>query len=183
MKQLKNYLHLYKDCIVRVKRKNDKGYHRGRVCEITSKSNHGDWVMVWFENVIEVTSSTWDVSSSNAHTFFFGEDEIFAELRPLTDITKEELLAVMRLCYISVYDDEPEFENIQFLESEVDKGLKADTGSDWHYGLTIQEKYGALFSANGSYLTIPHYEITHYLLGKHFDLFGLIAEKIAYEAS
>lgn len=92
MKKIKDYLHLYlmADVLLEVKRKNDKDYIIGRMCEITRKSNHGDWVEVWFDNVITVTSNTWETSSSNCHWFFFGEDHIKPILRPLSDMTEDE---------------------------------------------------------------------------------------------
>lgn len=110
-KQLKDYLHFYlmAEVLLQVKRKNDKEYHIGRMCEITRKSNHGDWVQVWFDDVITVTSNTWNTSSANSHWFFFGEDEIKPLLRPLSDMTGKEL----QECGNMVYDftDEPDLNN------------------------------------------------------------------------
>jgi hypothetical protein len=88
--ELKDYLHLYKDVIVKVKRKNDSQFQIGRVCEITSKSNHGDWVQVWFDGCVTVTNSIWEESCSNSHHFFFYEDTIIPILRPLTSISEDE---------------------------------------------------------------------------------------------
>lgn len=75
--------------MVSVKRKNDTLFHIGRVCEITNKSNHGDWVKVWFDDVITVTSNNLHTSSSNSHTYFLGQDSIKPVLRPLSDLIKE----------------------------------------------------------------------------------------------
>lgn len=96
MKQLKDYLHFYKDVLVKVKKMYDNDYHVGRVCEISSKSNHGDWVIVWFDNVITVTNNTHNQLSSNAHHYFFGEDDIKPILRPLSDMTEEEFVEIER---------------------------------------------------------------------------------------
>lgn len=97
MKQLKDYLHFYKDVLVKVKKMYDNDYHVGRVCEISSKSNHGDWIIVWFDNVITVTNNTHNQLSSNAHHYFFGEDDIKPILRPLSDMTEDEILEVCKL--------------------------------------------------------------------------------------
>lgn len=96
-KEIKDYLFLYLGCDVQVKRKNDKQYHIGRMCEVTLKSNHGDWIKVWFDDVITVTGSTWEQSSANQHWFFFGEDHIKPIVRKLSDMTEEEKLYALRL--------------------------------------------------------------------------------------
>ncbi len=86
MKDIKDYLHLYLGCDVQVKRKNDKEYLIGRICEVTKESNHGDWIDVRFNDVVPATSMIWEVSNSNFHTFFFNHDEIKPILRPLSDM-------------------------------------------------------------------------------------------------
>lgn len=97
-KDIKNYLHLYlrSELLCRVKRKNDTDYYIGKLCEVTYKSNHGDWAKFWFDNVITVTSSTWETSSSNNHWFFLNEDSITPILRPLSDMTEEESERLLR---------------------------------------------------------------------------------------
>jgi hypothetical protein len=85
--KIKDYLYLYKDCLVRVKRKMDQQYHIGRVCEITSGSNHGDWIEVEFPNCVTVASNTLNESTSNMHHFFFEEDSIEPFFRPVPGMT------------------------------------------------------------------------------------------------
>lgn len=90
-KKIIDFLHLYLGCDVRVKRKRDTEFLTGRMCEVTRKSNHGDWIEVRFDDVVAVTGRTsYEPSYSNFHNFFFGEDHIQPILRPLSDMTKEE---------------------------------------------------------------------------------------------
>lgn len=92
MKDIKPYLHLYLNAQVQVRKKNDKDreYLIGRVCEVTSGSNHGDWIKVWFDDCHTVTNDTWNELTSNAHHFFINHDEIKLILRRLSDMSEEE---------------------------------------------------------------------------------------------
>lgn len=91
MKDIKTYLPFYLGHEVYVQKKQGKeSLVKGRICEITSGSNHGDWIMVQFENVVEFMYHNFDERSSNFHTFFIREDFIKLILRPLSDMTEEE---------------------------------------------------------------------------------------------
>jgi hypothetical protein len=93
MDRINDYLHLYLGHDVQVRKKNDsdRDYLVGRICEVTRKSNHGDWIRVWFDDCHKVTYNTFDEHTSNSHSFFMGEDEIRLVLRPLSEITDEEI--------------------------------------------------------------------------------------------
>jgi hypothetical protein len=167
MKDIKDYLHLYKDCMVQVKRKNDTEYNVGRVCEITSKSNHGDWIVVRFDDVIKVTSQTWETSTSNAHYFFFGDDYIVPILRPLSSMTEEEAIEVAR-----VSEWEGHFRDVKVTKSKFD-----DLIVSWDGMPESREE----FNATGEFFYCAEQFL--YLLSKHFDLFNLIEEGLAIDAT
>lgn len=87
-----DYLPFYLGCKVQVRKKDrNKEWLTGRICEVTRKSNHGDWIKVWFEDVHTVLNAEWQELSSNAHTFFIGYDEIKLILRNLSDMAEEEI--------------------------------------------------------------------------------------------
>lgn len=196
---IKECLHLYKDCMVQVKRKHDKEYHIGRVCEITSKSNHGDWIIVWFDEVITVTSNTFKRSTSNAHYFFFAEDSIKPILRPISDIGQAELLHCGKL--LCAIPNDPRG-GCRF---EVNSCHNA-VGLSYHSPHYITGQYFSIYNERNKPETIGHVEIgwygdgkldkrktkelwkvggchmlTVYLLSKHFDLFGLIEKGLAID--
>lgn len=87
-------LAMYLGCEVQVKKKDDNvnGWHTGRICEVTRRSNHGDWIKVWFEDVKTVYqyNSGRGELKSNAHYYFIVEDEIKPILRRLSSMTDEE---------------------------------------------------------------------------------------------
>lgn len=101
-------------------------------------------------------------------------------LRPLSDMTEEELREAMTICYRSVYSSEPSFDSIEMVEDESGGGLKATEHPEWAYGLTITLD-GPMFSANGRFLNIPVFDVTRYLLSRGFDLFGLIDAGLALD--
>lgn len=87
---------LYLGCDVQVRKKNDsdKPYLIGRICEVTDRSNHGNWVKVKFEQVHTVTNDTFHELSSDSHTFFIGHDEAKPILRRLSSMTAEEYRSI-----------------------------------------------------------------------------------------
>lgn len=166
MKDIKEYLHFYLGCDVKVKRKNDKTYSIGRVCEVTKDSNHGDWIDVRFDEVISVTSMNWDVSSSNFHTFFFNYDEIKPILRPLSSMTEEEQIFV---CHLSMPAG---WIGVKLFEA---------TDDDW--AMRIRMPNDSTDGSRSLYVSKKKFtpELTRYLLSKHFDLFGLIESGLAID--
>ena len=59
------------DLKVSVKTRNDKEERIGRICELTNKSNHSDWIKVWFDDVYTFyNTNTWEESTSNSYHFF-----------------------------------------------------------------------------------------------------------------
>jgi hypothetical protein len=92
MKDIKNYLHFYLGCEVEVRKKDrDKKWLRGFISEISRGSNHGDWIEVNFNKVVTILNQEWEERSSNFHNYFIGYDEIKPILRPLTEMTDEEM--------------------------------------------------------------------------------------------
>lgn len=157
-KNIKDYLHLYLGCDVSVRKKNRiEAWQRGRISEVSRNSNHGDWIEVWFPEVITITNEQWEDSSSNAHNYFIGYDEIKLILRPLSDMTEEEMKQVAWL---------------QF-------NYKAEDvrGKDRHGNIKVVNKSPFYYWINPIRNTNP--ETTLYLLSKHFDLFGLIEDGLA----
>lgn len=92
-------LALYLGCYVQVRKKNDskKPYLIGRICEVTDRSNHGNWVKVKFEQVHTVTNDTFHELSSDSHTFFIGHDEAKPILRRLSSMTERECEEVLKI--------------------------------------------------------------------------------------
>lgn len=197
--KIQDYAYLYKDCLVQVKKMYDKEYHIGRICEVTSRSNHGDWIMVWFDEVITVTSNTLNESSSNAHNFFFGEDDIKLLLRPISDIGQAELLHCGKLLCAIPNDPRgqyrfevhnchnaqglayfsPHFLNGQYFSIYNEKNKHETVGHievGWYSGnKTDKRKTKELWKVGGCH------ELTVYLLSKHFDLFNLIQKGLALD--
>lgn len=101
-------------------------------------------------------------------------------LRPLSDMTEEELREAMTICYRSVYSSEPSFDSVEMILDESGGGLKAIEHPKWEYGLTVTLD-GVMFSTNGQFLNIPVFDVTRYLLSKGFDLFGLIDAGLAID--
>lgn len=88
--KFKDVAHHYLGCEVMAKRKNDTEFSKGIIVEVTKGSNHGDWVYVRFEDIVESVSNTWEVSKSTAHHYFLCEDSIKPILRKLQDMTEED---------------------------------------------------------------------------------------------
>lgn len=82
-------LHAYApyELMVSVRTRHDKEERIGRVCEITDRSNHGDWIKVWFDDVYTfINTNTFETGSSNCHYFFIRQDIIKPILRPLSEL-------------------------------------------------------------------------------------------------
>lgn len=107
-------------------------------------------------------------------------------LRPLSDISEEDLKEIFLIAYKSVYDHEP-FDDSQyyFIDNVQGAGLKFRervNEKTWEYGLTVNNDQ-VLFSANGNFLNVPQFQLSIFLLSKHFDLFGLIDAGLAIDAT
>ena len=166
-KKIQDYLHLYlmADVLIQAKRKNDSEYVIGRMCEITRNSNHGDWVEVWFNDVITVTSNIWETSSSNCHWFFFSEDHIKPILRSLSDMTPEE---ARQMAALSEWHE-------HFREVSVDRSKFGDLIVTWQGANESREMFnatGEMFYCSEQFL---------WLLRKGFDLFNLIPDGLAID--
>lgn len=84
-------------------------------------------------------------------------------LTSLLEISNEDLVKIFTICYHSVYDHMPEITDAIFITGRNgDKGMKWSeqvNNKKWDYGLTIDENGETLFSADGSFLTIPLVQI------------------------
>lgn len=89
--KFKDVAHLYLGCEVQARKKNrNKEWLTGTAVEVTRKSNHGDWVVVNFDEVHCIINAQWNEVCSNFHTYFLSEDEIKPLLRKLDSMTEEE---------------------------------------------------------------------------------------------
>jgi hypothetical protein len=90
--KLNDYIHLYLGSEVFVQKKQgNENLLRGQICDVTSGSNHGDWIRVSFDTCVTVINSHFEEVKSNFHTFFIGEDTIKLSLRRLSSMTDEEI--------------------------------------------------------------------------------------------
>lgn len=156
--ELKNYIHLYLGCpcligdsteIQYVRMVNETGLS---VCTGTNAKNIPTWYKTsWCKPI----------------------------LRPVSSISKKELLKLMNICFRHIYGYNPKFLKVEVNSTGEDYGIMASTSDNvWNYGLVVNESY-VLFTANGSFLNMPNYETTRYLLSIHIDLFGLIKAGLA----
>lgn len=135
---------------VSVRTRHDQQERIGRMCEITHRSNHGDWVKVFFDDVYEfINTNTFEGSASNSHHFFIKQDVIKPILRPLEDLKG----------YMDEYD-QVFYPNAKMLKAPSHQvALRIEIMSDIN--------------------TRSHAEL-NWLLYNRFDVFGLIEKKPCY---
>ena len=196
-KELKDYLHLYLGCIVDVKKKTDDKFHRGKMVEITDGSNHGNWIIVRFDDVITTTSQTWETLSSNQHYFFIGEDSIKPILRPLSDMTTDEAHHLAWLCMDSEYHLEAD-SRVTKDEVDIDMvlndgGLNLDDDVEVYINLSVRCFFGAVALRKDGSIVVWDDTLeketrvddiadkVRYLLSQKFDLFDLIGSGLAID--
>jgi len=165
--QLRHILPYFEhDLKVSVRSRQDKKETIGQVCEISNKSNHGDWVIVKFDWVIDKISNNHEKHQSNFHHYFFGEDIIKPLLHPLSSITKlgvyngEECVPLMELSKIA-FKSSPSHEiridlnavhlgvGYYFKYNEIDQSFEVMKGYDgkrWDYQCYVP-KQAELFAA------------------------------------
>lgn len=127
----------------------------------------------------------WYLGKAIAERVSYDPSWIKPILRPLSSMTEEETEHVANMCYHSVFDNAPEFENKVFPDDpdlEAAGMIAFEQGEKFRYGLTI-DWYGVRFSVNGSDMRIKTYEIVGYLLSRSFDLFGLIDAGLAIDST
>lgn len=106
MTKLSDVIHLYIGCEVEVAKHDDlDNKNIGRICEVTRASNHGDWIRVWFKDVVEVYSHDWGKQSSNCHSYFIESnyDYIKPILRQLDSMTEQEAIALVRIDHNQIH--------------------------------------------------------------------------------
>lgn len=129
-KNIKDYLHLYLGCEVFVQKKQgNESLVKGRICEVTNGSNHGDWIRVQFEHVVKFMYYNLDERSSNFHTFFIGEDHIKPILRPLSDMMEEERAEFG-------WQDDADFEEL-FKDGQISK----NTYNAWMFPILLSKGF------------------------------------------
>ena len=105
--------------------------------------------------------------------------ELIVPLRPLSDMTEDELVAIATMCYEKIFNDEPHFYKKELVPNGSYIGLKWEE-REFRYGLSVNND-GVVFLVNGDFMSIPIFEIVVYLLSKGFDLFELIKEGLAID--
>jgi hypothetical protein len=157
MKDVPYHFYLGQQAQVRKKNDKDREYLVGRICEVTSGSNHGDWIKVWFDDCHTVTNDTWNELTSNSHHYFIGHDEIKLVLRRLSDMSEEEA----KECWACAKSTSYRF-----------AGFDGPSRSIFY-------KNG---NGNRGAEVLNKPQQFHYLLSKSFDLFGLIDSGLAIDA-
>lgn len=168
-KKIGTYLHLYLGCMVTCSTKdfpNQK--HTGKIVDVsTAGSNHSPWVKVAFKTCVDVCRDSFrgGDASSNMHHFFIESDEIKPILRPLWNMTEEDVYNLLCIKYWR-------------MEWTVET---TDIGKRWfHYRTHNGKRYSK--SKSHSFPYIPeNAEQTLYCLNSHFDLFGLIDAGLAID--
>lgn len=143
-----------------VKRKFDQSFCIGRMCEITHKSNHGDWIKVWFDDEIETTNHAYEVYKSNMHYFFFGEDEIKPILLPLSEFFNQE--------YINVFETGMTYS--YWLEDKL--GIRFEINDNGTFQFYVEDD---------SLSVLGTMNALRFLYSNHFDVCGLIEKGLAID--
>lgn len=114
-------------------------------------------------------------------------------LRPLSDLTNKiwcngknfvPIQELFQMAYESVYSHRFDNKFITSVELERFLSLQAhETIGErkLEYGFSVELPNGFLFSANGSYLTIPVCTLYNKLFEWHFDVWGLIETELAID--
>jgi len=160
--ELKDVLHLYLGCKVLLE------------SEMYSENGNPD-------KIIERLAGIDKDGNCEGDSYVLYEGDFKLILRPLSSMTEEEALHCIGIAYESVYTHKPEFIRVEMVDSNQEAAAIICEEPGWKYGFSVT-KNGIDFSANGSFLHIPQFEITAYLLSKGFDLFNLIPSNQAIES-
>ena len=97
-------------------------------------------------------------------------------LRPLSDMSEEELIELLTNVYESIYGiaHEPFKDVILHAEGNDKVGLVCKCYMGQRIGFSIEVERGVDISSDGLHLMVNQFDCTKWLLSKHFDLFGLI---------
>lgn len=159
MKKIKDYLHLYIGCECEA----DGNRFKLAGVEVTDTGT-----LAYDGTMVNGIHQCWWIENCDFKIF----------LRPLSYMTEEELLYCVGICYDSVYGGKPEFIRTETVDPNDESAGIICEEPGWQYGLTISYS-GVDFSANGSFLNFPEFEIVRYLLSQHLDIFNLINEGLA----
>lgn len=145
---------------------------KGIIAEVTHKSNCSDSVVVFFEDIItkDYESSGGHTITSNAHRYYVAADEIKLILRPLSDMSEEE----MKELYLLVFKRQFVGNNIKHL----DKGMRDERHVLWS---GLERLFIYADGDVGADCDLHHYMVHHptvvkWQMSKGFDVFNLIPE-------
>lgn len=157
MKSELKYIALYfpYDINVSVRKLNDDKSNIGRICGITNKSNHSDWVKVSFDEIISVIDTNHNYVVSNFHNYFLKDDIIKPILRPLSEFGDSD--------------------DTRKVHEFIGLGKWCDNYDDY-----FKAWFNDLGNIDKLILQAPQ-EIFNYFLANHFDVFGLIGQNLAID--
>lgn len=112
-------------------------------------------------------------------------DEIKIILRPLASMTEEEGKELMTMLYKEILNIDPKLEDAEVIYGGDDCfGMKASEHEfEERIGLTVESHRGIEISINTGKMMTPQFQATKWLLSKGFDLFNLIPEGLALDAT
>ena len=124
-------------------------------------------------------------TESGVQYFDWENVKITPVLRSIEDMTQEELIAITKLVYISIFGENIDVDNIQPKEVVTSGGsvglISHHYGFDERLGLTIEIARGVEFSVESSKMNIPQFDVFAEVLKMGIDLFNLIDNNEAVE--
>lgn len=152
----------------------------GKACELSYKSNHGDWVKVHFGDCHNVTYNTWEQRFSNFHTYFFEEDIIKPILTPLSKLNFDQQKEVIKHLFRDSGMMKPGLR-----KDNVSQSIKCEGGFITFYDHYTNQRYTAVKPSGRDNLPVLNmsndftdYEVFFKL---HVDMFGLIEKGLAID--
>lgn len=96
-------------------------------------------------------------------------------LRPLSDMTEEEMRAIIQIIHCSIFNSEMLFKSLDMVRNEANEvgGISYDA-DDKRISCTIEIDKGVEFYYDGRQMNVNQFTSILYLLKQGFDIFGLI---------
>lgn len=121
-------------------------------------------------------------------TFWIKYEEIKPILRRIEDITEEELLSIVQLCYVNIFKMQGSFERIQHVYEDGSAGIicydsDPPNNQEFRIGLTIEMERGIELSIDSSKMMLPVFDLQLHLYKLNIDLHGLIDANLAIDAA
>jgi hypothetical protein len=107
--------------------------------------------------------------------------EVVLLLRPLSDMTEEELRCYVNSIYNDIYSMDVEIKELSKVQENNAVGAIVFCEDEERIGLTINIDRGIVFSSNGTELMVEQFKYTKQLLSQGFDLFNLIEAGLALD--